>query len=255
MPTAGVADPAARLRRRRARRIRGSCPPAGVNLSALPTRLRDDLLDARRGRRRPRPARAALQARCAERARRPARRRAHAPPRRRGRAARRSSTILPSRSRAPASSRSSVSRARCSTWREITRARLPRASASIRGCSSSVARVGDRAERVAQLVAEHREELVLRAARRLGGGARLALAPQELFALRLVLRRARRRQRRARCRPRGSREIGVRAAPRPRAGRAPARRRSARPSGAVMPRAMASAASTPSAIDRIIPPP
>jgi hypothetical protein len=67
-------------------------------------------------------------------------------------------------------------------------ARLPRRFRIDPRMVEEVARVGDRAERVAQLVAEHRQELVLGAARRFGRGARLALAPQELFALGFVLR-------------------------------------------------------------------
>ena len=115
-------------------------------------------------------------------------------------------------------------------------ARLPRGFRIDPRMVEEVARVGDRAERVAQLVAQHREELVLGAARRLGGGARLALAPQELFALRLVLRAlVGRRGERVADLP-DLRRSASKAAPRPRAGRAPARRRSARPSGAVMPR-------------------
>ena len=88
------------------------------------------------------------------------------------------------------SSRSSTSRVRCVDLAldDVALA----ADVAVAAHAHQLERGDDRRERVAQLVAEHREELVLRAARRLGGGrARLPRSTYELRAVERLLAAAR----------------------------------------------------------------
>ena len=80
-------------------------------------------------------------------------------------AARVRSSILP-RVMRETSSRSSTRRTRCSTWRSMTARSL--GARRVAAQLHQLQRGQDRRQRIAQLVAEHREELVLRAVRLLG---------------------------------------------------------------------------------------
>ena len=210
-----------------ARRDTRIVPPAGVNLSALPSRLRDDLLDARRVGVDPDRLEAAARGDGAPSAARGcAAWRARAPPRRRGRAAGAASTILPIIARAGVEQ--VVGQAReVLDLRAMTARACARGFASIRGCVEEL-RSRWRSRR-AGCAARGRASPGTRPWRGSPPRRRRAPRARAAGALRAPPRRARarRRQRRARCRPRGSRRSASKAAPRPRAGRGPARRRSA----------------------------
>ena len=141
-------------------------PPCARVLGRVVEQVGDHLREPRADRRRPAPASAGSvhrRARCPRRLdERP--RRLDRPVRRPSRERRplaRCSAILP-RVMRETSSRSSTSRVRWPTWRSMTPATRPRAPV-VAGAAqrSRCERVADRRERVAQLVGEHREELVL----------------------------------------------------------------------------------------------
>ena len=100
--------------------------------------------------------------------------------------ARRVSSTLPEITR-PTSSRSSIMCARWRVWRAAMRARAGGQLAARLDAIEHLDRGRDRAQRVAQLVAEHGQELVLRLVGRLGLQSRRALQLDQRGALTLRL--------------------------------------------------------------------